>query len=137
MKRRAAPTIPLDQYERLTDAQNTEQAVEAIKLFLREGDEEKCEIAVAIYVASARYRQESIERVTAALCDLAGSLEGSKADDSIMLRPTKLHQLIFNGILRAFYGDEAVDRAIGASAQRKADAPQHTRSGTWPMPPSE
>jgi hypothetical protein len=58
-------------------------------------------------------------------------------EKDILMRPTRMHQLIFSGILRAFYGDVAVDRAVGAASQRKADAPQHSKSGTWPRPPVE
>jgi hypothetical protein len=126
--------IPPELYEHLTAAENTDKAVEAMKLFLREGDEEQCELAVAIYVASARSRREQIETVASALSALAGVLETPPAEE-ILMRPSRLHQLLFSGILRAFYGDVAVDRALGASAQRKADAPQHTRSGTWPTRP--
>ena len=137
MNRRANFEVAPEIYERLTDTQNTEKAVEAMKLFLRERDEEQFELAVAVYVASARSRQEPIEKVASGLSLLAGVLEGPQSDDLFFLRPTRLHQLIFNGILRAFYGDIAVDRALGASAQRKADAPQHTRSGTWPTRPAD
>lgn len=137
MKRHLTPEIPADVHEHLTAAENTEKAVDAMKSFLRDGDEEKFELAVALYVASARFRQEQIENVTGALCTLAGSVEGPQADDFFAVRPTRLHRLIFSGILRAFYGDDAVERALGASAQRKADAPQHTRTGTWPMKPAE
>jgi hypothetical protein len=137
MRRRETPQIPLELYQHLTASQNTEQTVKAMELFLREGHEEKFEFAVALYVASSRYRQEPIEKVTGALCELAGNLEGPRTDGELLLRPTRLHQLIFNGILRAFYGDEAVDQALGASAQRKADAPQHMQSGTWPKRPAQ
>lgn len=137
MNRRTAFEVAPEIIEQLTAAQNTEKAVEAMKLFLVEGGEEKFELAVAVYVASARSRQEPIEKVAGALSALAGVLEGPQSDDLFLMRPTRLHQLIFSGILRAFYGDITVDRALGASAQRKADAPQHTRSGTWPTRPAE
>lgn len=137
MNHRAPPEIPPDLYEHLTAPQNTENAVEAMRVFLRDGNQPAFEYEVAVYVASARHRQEPIETATGVLCLLAGNLEGPGLEGEPPVRPTRLHQLIFGGILRAFYGDVAVDRAIGATAQRKADAPQHTRSGTWPRKPED
>lgn len=137
MTRGPTPEIPSELYESITAPQNTDNAVKAMRVFVRDGDEATFEYAVALYVASARHREEPIEKVTGALCMLAGVLEGPRMDGDILLRPTRLHQLIFNGILRAFYGDVAVDRGIGASAQRRADAAQHTMSGTWPRKPAD
>lgn len=137
MNRRTAFEVAPEIIEQLTAAQNIEKAIEAMKLFLLDGGEEKFELAVAVYVASAHSRQEPIEKVAGALSALSGVLGGPQSDETFLARSTRLHELIFNGILRAFYGDIAVDRALGASAQRKADAPQHTRSGTWPTRPAD
>ena len=131
------PDLPPEVNERITASENTEKAVGAMKVFLEQGDEEAFEYAVAVYVASARTRQEPIERVVAALCLLASDLEGPRSENEILMHPTRMHELLFAGILRAFYGDPAVLRAVGARAQRKADAPQHTISGTWPRKPAE
>src|SRR5256885_16158781 len=116
MYRRTEPVIAPELYQHLTAAQNADHVVKAMRSFLLEGDDEKFELAVAVYVASARYRREQIETVAAALAMLAGSVEDPGLDDDLMRRPTRLHQLIFSGVLRAFYGDTAVDRALGASA---------------------
>ncbi|HUQ99530.1 MAG TPA: hypothetical protein VM166_08750 [Gemmatimonadaceae bacterium] len=132
-----APVPPSSAFEAITAPENTTQAVAAMQSFLLAGDEAAFEYAVAVYVASARHRNEPIEIVTGALCVLAGEMEGPRQENDLIMRPTRMHQLLFNGILRAFYGDVAVDRAIGATAQRKADAPQHSKSGTWPRRPAE
>jgi hypothetical protein len=129
--------IPLESYERTTAHENITSAIDAMQAFLRQGDVSKFEHAVALYVASARYRREPIEKVTAALCILAENLEGPKGEAEILAHPSQMHELIFTGILRAFYGDVAVDRAYGARAQRKADASQHVASGTWPRRPAD
>lgn len=129
--------IPPDRYEAITAPQNTANAVEAMRSFLRDGDGTTFSNAVALYVASARYRQEPIEAVAAALCNLAEVMEGPRRDAEILFHPTKMHELIFAGVLKAFYGEIAVERARGARAQRKADAPQHTERGTWPRRPEE
>jgi hypothetical protein len=131
------PDIPLESYERITAHENITHAIEAMQVFIRKGDVAKFEYEVALYVASARYRQEPIEKVTGALCTLAENLEGPKGEAEILLHPSQMHAMIFNGILRAFYGDVAVDRAFGAQAQRKADASQHVESGTWPRRPKD
>lgn len=137
MRRRDVPDIPPESYEHLTAPENTAKAVEAMQSFLIQGDERTFKYAVAVYVASARHRNEPIEKVVGALSVLAESLEGPRRAGERLLGSTSMHELIFNGIMRAFYGDVAVDRGMGASAQRKADAAQHAKSGTWPKKPAE
>ncbi|MEX2110740.1 MAG: hypothetical protein WD802_09075 [Gemmatimonadaceae bacterium] len=132
MSRRDSHQVPPELYKDLTAPENTSKAVEAMKVFLLRGDEAAFEDCVAIYVASARHRQEEIETVFGALCQVAVELEGPRREGLVSHTPTRMHQLIFSGILRAFYGDVVVDRELGASTQRKADAPQHTTAGTWP-----
>jgi hypothetical protein len=135
---RESTDIPPHIRERLTLPENSSAAVDAMKLFISEGNEAEFEEAVAIYCASARTREEPIETVLAVCCELAAGLEGPRQEsDDVLSRPTKMHALIFAGILRAFYGDVAVERGIGASTQRKADASQHFKSGTWPKRPAE
>src|SRR4051812_30928257 len=128
--------IPAAIREQLTHPQNVQAAVKAIKLFLTKGDEEAFEKSVALYCASAQGRKESVEAVLAVLTTLARELEQPTVFDDFPAHPTTLHARIFAGILRAFYGNTVVDREVGASAQRKADAPQHSRSGTWPIRPA-
>ena len=137
MSRRDVPDLPPHIYETLTAPKSTAKTIEAMQTFLINGDQPKFEYAVALYVAAARHRKEPIERITGALCMLAENLQGPRRDAEFLLHPTRMHELVFNGILRAFYGDVAVDRAIGASAQRKADASQHIKSGTWPKRPAQ
>src|SRR5258705_1406634 len=55
------PEIPLESYERITAHENIAHAIEAMQVFIRKGDVSKFEHAVALYVASARKRQEPIE----------------------------------------------------------------------------
>ena len=129
--------IPPELYQRIASPENSSNAVDAMRVFLREGDESKFESAVALYVASARFRHEPIERVTATLCMLAEDLEGPRREAEVLMRPTRMHELVFAGILKAFYGEIAFARSRGAMAQRKADAPQHVDSGTWPRRPQE
>jgi hypothetical protein len=119
-------------YSQITAPENTASAVRAMREFLARHDESTFEHAVALYVASARNRQEPIERVAGALALLAWDIEGPVVSAEEPVERSRMHALIFTGILRAFYGDVAVERGIGASSQRKADAPQHTKAGTWP-----
>lgn len=130
-------SIPPALREDLARPQNTDAALEAMKLFISNGDEATFEQAVALYCTSARAREEPIEEVLAVLCRLGNDLEARHRKDEPLAGPIQIRALIFAGILRAFYGNAEVDRAIGASAQRKADASQHTRSGTWPKQPSD
>jgi hypothetical protein len=119
-------------YSQITAPENAASALRAMREFLVRHDESTFEHAVALYVASARHRQEPIEKVAGALSVLASDVEGPLFNAAEPVERSRMHALIFSGILRAFYGDIAVERGIGASAQRKADAPQHTKAGTWP-----
>ncbi len=65
-----------DVREQLTRPEDSAVALEAMKLFISKGDEAAFEQAVALYVSSARTREESIETVPAVCCELATSLEG-------------------------------------------------------------
>ena len=133
---RMPETIPPPIVEQLTRPESVEAAVAAMKLFIEKGDKESFQKAVAIYCTGACERRERVETVLGSLCRLAADIEGP-GTDALQLQPSEMHGLIFRGILQAFYGNAAVDRATGARAQRKADAPQHVRSGTWPKPPAE
>jgi|SRR4051812_6885308 hypothetical protein len=130
--------IPPTIYQRLTQRESVEAAVGAMKLFLLKGDREAFQQAVAIYCTAACDRGDQVQTVLGALCRLAEDLESQRpGEEVILVRPSEMHSLIFAGILRAFYGNAAVDRAAGASSQRRADAPQHVRGGTWPRRPAE
>ena len=133
---RMSETLPPPIVEQLTRPGSVEAAVAAMKLFIEKGDKEKFQNAVAIYCIGACDRKERVETVLGALCCLAADVEGPRTD-GLQMRPTEMHSLIFAGIMRAFYGNAAVDRATGARAQRKADAPQHVVNRSWPKPPAE
>lgn len=129
--------IASELYRLSTAPQSVFDAVAAMREYLRSGDESRFEQAVAVYVAAARHRQEPIERVASALCQLAEALEPPRLEADALRHPSRMHELIFTDVLRAFYGDFAVERALGARAQRKADAPQHVDAGTWPRRPQD
>ena len=128
------PTI----HQRLTQPENVEAAVDAMKSFLLKNDRETFQHAVAAYCVGACERGDEVQTVLGALCRLAEELEGqSSRQEDLLFQPSEMHSLIFRGILRAFYGNAAVDRAAGASSQRRADAPQHVKGGTWPSRPAD
>jgi hypothetical protein len=129
--------IAAELYQRITAPENTSNAIDAMKSFLRDDNEAAFSNAVALYVASARYRQEPIETVTGALCTLCEILEGPRKTGEKFMAPSRMHELLFTGVLKAFYGVVEVERARGARAQRKADAPQHAERGTWPRRPAD
>jgi hypothetical protein len=128
--------IASDVHELLLNPATTAVALKAMQSFIEKGDEAVFERAVALYVEAARTRGEPIETVLGVLCTLATDLEGPRVAAEVLQLPTTMHGLIFAGILRAFFGDVAVDRGIGASSQRKADAPEHVKTGTWPRRPT-
>ena len=131
-------TIPPAVHQQLTQPESVDAAVAAMKLFVAQGDTEAFQEAVALYCVGACDRGDEIHTVLGALCRLAADVEGARTFDKLVLaRPTELHSLIFAGILRAFYGDGAVDRGVGARAQRKADAPEHVKNRSWPKRPAD
>jgi hypothetical protein len=127
--------IAPDVHDLLLNPPNTAMALRAMQSFIAKGDKAAFKHAVALYVKSARTRNESIETVLGVMCTLATDLEGPRVAGGVLLHPTTMHELIFAGILRAYFGAVAVERGIGASSQRKADAPEHVKTGTWPRRP--
>lgn len=131
-----ATKLPTDIHQKLSDPPTLEAAVEAMKVFIDKGDPEAFQHAVAVYCAGARERGEQIETVLVALERLAKQVGGPLSRQGVMqTRPTEMHTLIFGGILRAFYGDAAVDREAADAAGRKAEAHKHTVERTWPRRP--
>lgn len=100
-----APHISPDRYRHLTAPESTAQVTEAMRAFLADGDENAFEYAVTLYVASARARHEPIEAVVSALRQVSEALEGTQQILAVT-PPTRLRELTFRGILRAFYGEE-------------------------------
>ena len=86
--------------------ENTTRVSEAMQVFIERGDGTALENAVALFVRSARAREEPIERVLAVLIELATAREGTAAPHD--LEQSELRRLILRGVLLAFYGDSPV-----------------------------
>lgn len=95
--------------------ENTARVAEAMCVFLRRGERDAFERAVALFVRSARARNDPIERVLAVLIELATYREGTPAPHDMEL--SELRLLILRGVLLAFYGDSPV-RVVGSPQQR-------------------
>ncbi len=128
-----APQIPPELYEHLTNVENVDQVTSAMQTFLDNGDEVTFEYAVALYLASARFRGEPIPKVLGVLTSLSESVQGR-----VLSPPSRLQATIFRGILRAFYGEVAVEGEgeNGARAQGEAGATPPIEPGTWPTSPA-
>jgi len=100
----AAPHIPAELYEYLTNVENVDQVSRAIRTFLDSGDEVTFEYAVAVYLASARFRAQPIAEVLQVLTSLTESIEGRTLSS-----PSSLQASVFRAILRAFYGEVTVE----------------------------
>ncbi len=66
-------------------AENTAGVSEAMRVFADRGEAEAIERAVALFVRSARARNEPIERVLAVLIELATGREGTAAPHDLEL----------------------------------------------------
>ena len=83
--------------------ENTARVAEAMCTFLDRGQSDAFERAVALFVRSARARNDPIERVLAVLIELATQREGAAPPHDLEL--SELRRLILRGVLLAFYGD--------------------------------
>lgn len=98
------PTFDPDRLFRAIDrTENSAGVSEAMRVFVDRGEREALERAVALFVRSARARNEPIERVLAVLIELATGREGAAAPHDLQL--SELRHLILRGVLLAFYGD--------------------------------
>jgi hypothetical protein len=94
---------PQGLFRAIGHAENSAGVSEAMRVFVDRGEAEALERAVALFVRSARARNEPIERVLAVLIELATGREGTAAPHDLEL--STLRQIILRGVLLAFYGD--------------------------------
>ena len=118
---------PAELFDVLEHEENVTRVLTAMQAFLRHGDPQLFERAIAVYVRSARAKQKPVESVLAALEAVADELERGAAP-GFSQRDTPLRRLVLRGVLLAFYGPESVHRE---SAARKArvDDTQKTVKG--------
>jgi hypothetical protein len=94
---------PKQLFRAISHEENAERVSRAMRAFLANGDVERFEQAVAVFVRSARARGEPVERVLAVLIELAEAREGAAYPHD--WTPTDLRLLVLRGVLIAFYGD--------------------------------
>ena len=90
--------------------ENTQRVAQAISVFVERGDRTAFERAIALFVRSARARNDPIERVLAVLIELATEREGAALPHNLEL--SELRRLILRGVLLAFFGDSPVRVAV-------------------------
>lgn len=98
--------------------ENVARVSGAMRAFIERGDTDSFQHAVAIFVRSARAREEPIERVLGVLEELVDGLEGHPLPGSAE-RETKMRTLVLRGVLLAFYGGEAVEREDSKRQSRR------------------
>lgn len=86
--------------------ENAARVSEAMRAFAACGRQGAFEQAVALFVRSARARNEPIEQVLAVLIELATDEEGVARPHD--LERSDLRQLVLRGVLLAYYGDSPV-----------------------------
>jgi hypothetical protein len=89
-------------FDVIATTDNAEQATEAIRSFIAEGDEESLKRAIAIYTRSARARGKSVENVLADLNGLTDQQHGRYKSVGHLLEPSELKQLVLKTILEGF-----------------------------------
>ncbi len=100
---------PAELFEVVAHEDNVHRVLGAMREFIRRGDTAALERAVAIYVRSARTRDEPIEVVLGTLETVADDIEQDGAP-GFKQRDTPLRHALLRGVLLAFYGADIVGR---------------------------
>ena len=93
---------PNSLFDVIATTDNAEQATEAIRSFIAEGDEESLKQAIAIYTRSARARGKSVENVLAELNVLTDRQHSRYKPVEYLLEPSELKQLVLKTVLEGF-----------------------------------
>ena len=93
-------------FQVISREENADRVSQAMRAFLDQRDVPKFERAVAVFVRSARARNEPVKRVLAVLIELAEAREGGSYPHDWAL--TDLRLVVLRGVLLAFYGDTTV-----------------------------
>jgi hypothetical protein len=113
------PTFdPAELFAVIQRDENVARVSGAMRTFVERGDTDSFQRAVAVFVRSARAREEPIERVLGVLEELVDGLEGHPLPGSSE-RETKMRTLVLRGVLLAFYGGEAVEREDSKRQSRR------------------
>ena len=124
------PAFDPDQlFEVVGHADSADRVAEAMRMFLKHGELARFEQAIAVFVRSARARQEPIERVLAVLIELAAAKEGVAYPHDWTL--TDLRWVVLRGVLLAFYGDTSLAKRDSGIERRSGDERRH--DGTRPQ----
>lgn len=110
----------------VSSEENSERVSDAMRAFLTNRDVPRFEQAVAIFVRSARARDEPIERVLAVLIQLAETSEGAGYPHDWTL--TDLRLVLLCGVLLAFYGDTSVAQREEGVERRSGERRQSGQS---------
>jgi len=97
---------PEQLFQVISREENADRVSQAMRAFLANHDVARFEVAVAVFVRSARTRGDPVERVLAVLIELAEAREGTGYPHDFAL--TDLRLVVLRGVLLAFYGDTAV-----------------------------
>jgi hypothetical protein len=89
-------------FDVIATTDNADDATEAIRSFIAEGDEESLKRAIAIYTRSARARGKSVENVLADLNGLTDLQHGRYKSVGQLLQPSDLKQLVLKTVFEGF-----------------------------------
>lgn len=108
---------PAELFDVLEHEENVNRVLDAMGEFRRHGDTQLFQRAVAVYVRSARARNEPVETVLGTLETIADELERD-AQPGFTQRDTPMRHLVLRGVLLAFYGADVVRREERARRER-------------------
>ena len=89
-------------FDVIAQAENAEQATQAMRLFVAQGDADALKQAIALYTRSARARGRTIENVLAELNVLSARQHYRYNHQGKLLEPSELKKLVLGSVLEGF-----------------------------------
>ena len=89
-------------FEVVADADNAQQAAEAMRTFIARGDSDALAKAIAIYTRAARARGKSMENVLAELNMLSALQQERYNHQGKLLEPSELKKLVLRTVFDSF-----------------------------------
>ena len=108
---------PAELFDVIEHEESVHRVLDAMRQFVTRHDLRLLERGVAVYVRSARARNESIEKVLAGLETIADELERGGVP-GFKERDTPLRGIVLRGVLLAYYGADTVRREADARTKR-------------------
>ena len=96
---------PESLFKAIASSESADQAAEAMRTFVLQGDRPALQQAIATYARSARARGQKIENILADLNALSQQQHVRYSHDGELLEPSETKKLVLQTVLEAFGGN--------------------------------